>query len=222
MWLQVITDCRNAAQENICSIMSEILNWYVVPAMKNNSVDHVHNTLVLILLIQYVPRLFVMFPLNQRIIKTTGVIANTAWARAAYNLVLYMLASYVLGAAWYLMSIGRQHSCWRDECYAELHRVPPCNFTFLDCHKSTFKFGMFSDAFTSQVATSPMYQKYLYSLWWGLRNLSSYGQNLQTSTYIGETLFCILLSVAGLVLFAQLIGNMQVTSFFYLGVFSLS
>ncbi|KAK1351457.1 hypothetical protein POM88_054294 [Heracleum sosnowskyi] len=134
MWLQVITDCRNASQENICSIMSEILNWYVVPAMKNNSADHVHNTLVLILLIQYVPRLFVMFPLNQRIIKTTGVVANTAWVGAAYNLVLYMLESHVVGAAWYLMSIGRQHSCWRNECYAELHRVPPCNFTFLDCH----------------------------------------------------------------------------------------
>uniref|UniRef100_A0A164VWG0 Cyclic nucleotide-binding domain-containing protein n=1 Tax=Daucus carota subsp. sativus TaxID=79200 RepID=A0A164VWG0_DAUCS len=196
--------------------------------------DHAHNTLVLILLIQYVPRLFVMFPLNQRIIKTTGVVANTAWAGAAYNLVLYMLASHVLGAAWYLMSIGRQHSCWRDECLAEQHRVPPCNFTFLDCNSlgqiqraywlnftkvlstcdannldSTFKFGMFSDAFTSEVAMSPMYEKYLYSLWWGLRNLSSYGQNLQTSTYIGETLFCILLSISGLILFAQLIGNMQ-------------
>ncbi|KAL1812325.1 hypothetical protein ACET3Z_022390 [Daucus carota] len=145
-----------------------------------------------------------------------------------------MLASHVLGAAWYLMSIGRQHSCWRDECLAEQHRVPPCNFTFLDCNSlgqiqraywlnftkvlstcdannldSTFKFGMFSDAFTSEVAMSPMYEKYLYSLWWGLRNLSSYGQNLQTSTYIGETLFCILLSISGLILFAQLIGNMQ-------------
>lgn len=74
----------------------QILNWYVVPAMKNNSTDHAHNTLVLILLIQYVPRLFVMFPLNQRIIKTTGVVANTAWAGAAYNLVLYMLASHVM------------------------------------------------------------------------------------------------------------------------------
>ncbi|WOH05125.1 hypothetical protein DCAR_0624538 [Daucus carota subsp. sativus] len=214
--------------------LPQILNWYVVPAMKNNSADHAHNTLVLILLIQYVPRLFVMFPLNQRIIKTTGVVANTAWAGAAYNLVLYMLASHVLGAAWYLMSIGRQHSCWRDECLAEQHRVPPCNFTFLDCNSlgqiqraywlnftkvlstcdannldSTFKFGMFSDAFTSEVAMSPMYEKYLYSLWWGLRNLSSYGQNLQTSTYIGETLFCILLSISGLILFAQLIGNMQ-------------
>lgn len=102
----------------------------------------------------------------------------------------------VLGAAWYLLSIGRQHSCWRDECQAEAHSVPPCTFNFLDCNSlgqlertywlnftkvlstcdatnedSTFKFGMFADAFTSEVAMSKMYEKYLYSLWWGLRNL---------------------------------------------------
>ena len=39
---------------------------------------------------------------------------------------------------------------------------------------------------------------------------SSYGQNLRTSTYIGETVFCIVLCIGGLILFARLIGNMQV------------
>lgn len=39
---------------------------------------------------------------------------------------------------------------------------------------------------------------------------SSYGQNLSTSTFIGETSFAILVSILGLVLFAHLIGNMQV------------
>ncbi|KAL6012309.1 hypothetical protein ACLOJK_002789 [Asimina triloba] len=37
----------------------------------------------------------------------------------------------------------------------------------------------------------------------------SYGQSLQTSTFIGETLFAILIAILGLVLFAHLIGNMQ-------------
>lgn len=41
-------------------------------------------------------------------------------------------------------------------------------------------------------------------------NYSSYAQSLATSTYIGETLFAILISIIGLVLFAHLIGNMQV------------
>lgn len=75
---------------------------------------------------------------------------------------------------------------------------------------SDFKFGMFADAFTSEVATGTFFQAYLYCLWWGLRNLSSYGQNLTTSTYLGETIFCAVLCIFGLVLFAQLIGNMQV------------
>ncbi|KAL0450644.1 UNVERIFIED_CONTAM: Cyclic nucleotide-gated ion channel 18 [Sesamum latifolium] len=175
-------------------------------------------------------------PLPQRIIKTTGFIAKTAWAGAAYNLLLYLLASHILGASWYLASIGRQHSCWIERCTEEFERIPPCNLKFLDCSSietgnlerqywlnmtkvltscdaknddSHFKFGMFAEAFTSEVASSRFFEKYLYCLWWGLRNLSSYGQNLGTSTYLGETTFCIVLCISGLILFAQIIGNMQ-------------
>ncbi|KAK9135487.1 hypothetical protein Syun_014817 [Stephania yunnanensis] len=39
--------------------------------------------------------------------------------------------------------------------------------------------------------------------------ISSYGQSLSTSTFIGETIFAILIAIFGLVLFAHLIGNMQ-------------
>jgi hypothetical protein len=39
---------------------------------------------------------------------------------------------------------------------------------------------------------------------------SSYGQNLDTTTFIGETSFAIVIAILGLVLFAHLIGNMQV------------
>ncbi|KAK6128330.1 hypothetical protein DH2020_037928 [Rehmannia glutinosa] len=216
--------------------LPQIVNWYVIPATKRNGTGHSKNTLALIVLIQYIPRLFVIFPLNQQIIKTTGFIAKTAWAGAAYNLLLYILASHVLGASWYLASIGRQHSCWEQGCMEEYETFPPCNLKFLDCDSpemggldrqywlnsthvlshcdagnedSDFKFGMFADAFTSEVASSRFVEKYLYCLWWGLRNLSSYGQNLSTSTYLGETTFCIVLCVGGLILFAQLIGNMQ-------------
>ncbi|XP_073296119.1 cyclic nucleotide-gated ion channel 18 [Primulina huaijiensis] len=216
--------------------LPQIVIWYVIPATKTNGTGQADNTLALIVLIQYVPRLFVIFPLNQRIIKTTGFIAKTAWAGAAYNLLLYMLASHVLGASWYLASIGRQHSCWHQGCKDEYTSVPPCNLKFLDCESpemggierqywlnstsvlsrcdasnddSDFKFGMFADAFTSEVASSIFIEKYIYCLWWGLRNLSSYGQNLTTSTYLGETTFCIVLCIGGLILFARLIGDMQ-------------
>ncbi|CAH9117749.1 unnamed protein product [Cuscuta epithymum] len=216
--------------------LPQIVIWYVIPATKGNGSGHDNNTIALIVLIQYLPRLLVSIPLNQRIIKTTGFIAKTAWAGAAYNLILFMLASHVLGASWYLSSIGRQHSCWTMQCKIEQNAVPPCVPSFLDCESVTshtlereywlnttsllsrcdpnnedsdFKFGMFADAFTSEVASSRFIEKYLYCLWWGLRNLSSYGQNLMTSTYIGETVFCISVCIIGLILFSHLIGNMQ-------------
>lgn len=50
---------------------------------------------MLIVLLQYVPRLYLIFPLSSQIIKATGVVTKTAWAGAAYNLLLYMLASHV-------------------------------------------------------------------------------------------------------------------------------
>lgn len=47
---------------------------------------------------------------------------------------------------------------------------------------------------------------------------SSIGQNLMTSTYVGEIDFAIVIAILGLVLFALLIGNMQVS----LGAFVFS
>ncbi|CAA6659503.1 unnamed protein product [Spirodela intermedia] len=213
----------------------QIIVWGIIPAV-NDSKAHTNNTLALIVLIQYVPRLFLIFPLNARIVKANGVVAKTAWAGAAYNLLLYMLASHVLGALWYLLSMERQTSCWLTECRKEdgTFGRPFCNPVFFDCSTleqsdrktwlnsslvitkcdaangpMKFNFGMFADAFINEVVSSPFLEKYLYCLWWGLKNLSSYGQGIVTSTYAGETSFCILICIVGLILFSQLIGNMQ-------------
>ncbi|XP_010251302.1 PREDICTED: cyclic nucleotide-gated ion channel 18-like [Nelumbo nucifera] len=215
--------------------LPQIVIWFVIPAVQNSTADHANNTLSLIVLIQYVPRLFLIFPLNRRIVKTTGVVARTAWTGAAYNLLLYMLASHVLGASWYLLSIEQLHSCWRMECEKESTTIfPSCNIGFLDCssldhsdRKSwfnatrvltncdpndsvlRFKYGMFADALSNDVGSSKFMEKYLYCLWWGLKSLSSYGQSLENNTFVGETSLCILICIMGLVLFSHLIGNMQ-------------
>lgn len=101
----------------------------------------------------------------------------------------------VLGAVWYLSSIGRQFSCWNAECAKE-SRILSCLPSYLDCNSLqqserqywlnithvlyncdpknediNFKFGMFAAAFTNDVASSRFIEKYLYCLWWGLRNL---------------------------------------------------
>ncbi|KDP31121.1 hypothetical protein JCGZ_11497 [Jatropha curcas] len=215
--------------------LPQVIIWFVIPAVKTPSANHAKHTVSLVVLFQYIPRILAVIPLNRRIVKTTGAVAKTAWSGAAYNLVLYVLASHILGASWYLASIQRQHECWDIQCEIEKNHThsPSCNPLFLDCttrdtperdawlrvtHLLTscdarndehFQFGMFADAFINHVGEADFIDKYFYCLWWGLRNLSSYGQNLMASTHEGELLFSIGICIMGLVLFAHLIGNMQ-------------
>ncbi|KDP34243.1 hypothetical protein JCGZ_07814 [Jatropha curcas] len=212
--------------------LPQMVVWFVIPATRGRQTDHKNNALALIVLLQYIPRLYLIFPLSSEIIKATGVVTRTAWAGAVYNLMLYMLASHVLGAAWYLISVDRYKSCWKSNCRNETGPIG-CVLSYLDCdtlnhsdrkawanstsvfkncdpnNSITFQFGIFENAVTKNVVSSNFVEKYLYCLWWGLQQLSSYGQNLETSTFIGETTFAILISILGLVLFAHLIGNMQ-------------
>ena len=41
----------------------QIVIWLVIPATRNSRADHANNTLALFVLVQYIPRLFLMFPL---------------------------------------------------------------------------------------------------------------------------------------------------------------
>ncbi|KAJ8500891.1 hypothetical protein OPV22_011443 [Ensete ventricosum] len=212
--------------------LPQILIW---SAITNSGADHNNNALALIVLVQYIPRLYLIFPLSFQIVKADGVVTKTAWAGAAYNLLLYMIASHVLGASWYLLSVERQTTCWKSECRKENSTDgPSCAPRFLDCSSFneparhdwsdltnvfhncdpsndniTFNYGIFESALKNGAFSTAFIKKYFYCLWWGLQNLSSYGQTLTTSTFIGETLFSILIAILGLVLFAHLIGNMQ-------------
>ncbi|EYU29181.1 hypothetical protein ABFS82_05G123300 [Erythranthe guttata] len=212
--------------------LPQIVIWFILPAIRSSHADHTNNALVLIVFLQYIPRLYLIFPLSSQIIKAAGVVTQTAWAGAAYNLLLYMLASHVLGASWYLVSIERHATCWKSACGDEFNRTK-CSLSYLDCGTLThsdraewvnktlvftncnpdngtyFNYGIFGIAVANHVVSSGFLEKYFYCLWWGLQNLSSYGQGLTTSTFIGETLFAILIAMLGLVLFAHLIGNMQ-------------
>ncbi|XP_022733945.1 cyclic nucleotide-gated ion channel 1-like [Durio zibethinus] len=180
-----------------------------------------------IILCQYVPRIIRIFPLYKEVTRTSGVLTETAWAGAALNLFLYMLASHVLGAFWYLFSIEREDMCWRKAIGSGEHSALYCDKTstavnatlvsllntscpFTKPDPKVFNFGIFNDALASGVAESRDFpKKFFYCFWWGLRNLSSLGQNLKTSTFVAEIIFAISIPILGLVLFAQLIGNMK-------------
>ncbi|KAI7754411.1 hypothetical protein M8C21_000459 [Ambrosia artemisiifolia] len=212
--------------------LPQLFIWFVIPAV--STAARANHSISLIIIIQYIPRLFVIFPLNQRINKTTGVIAKTAWVGAAYYVMLYMLASHVIGASWYLMAIERQYSCWKEECAKEENVTYPCRRVYFDCDhvndpgrdkwlKQTqvltncssenspvnFTFGIYAPAFSEGVTSATFFEKYFFCFWFGLKSLSSYGQNLETSTSVGETIFGCTVCLGGLVIFCLLIGNMQ-------------
>jgi hypothetical protein len=89
------TSLRTIPFAYLSSFSLQIIIWFVIPAIKYSTSEHNNNILVLIVLAQYLPRLYLIFPLTYEIVKTTGVVAKTAWEGAAYNLVLYLIASHV-------------------------------------------------------------------------------------------------------------------------------
>ncbi|EOX95728.1 hypothetical protein QUC31_005189 [Theobroma cacao] len=202
----------------------------IIPTLKGPISLVTKEWLKYIIFCQYVPRILRIFPLYKEVTRTSGLLTETAWAGAALNLFLYMLASHFVGALWYLISIEREDRCWRDatpsgervalycedksEINYDLVRLlnTSCPFTNPDdiTDPKVFNFGIFIDALESGVVeTWDFPEKFFYCFWWGLRNLSSLGQNLKTSTFVGEIIFAVFISIAGLILFSLLIGNMQ-------------
>ncbi|GLU11835.1 hypothetical protein SLE2022_285550 [Rubroshorea leprosula] len=209
--------------------LAQILIWVIIPSVKGSAINNTRNVLLFIIIFQFVPKLFLVFPLTTQVGKAIGFVIETAWLGAAYNLLLFLLSSHVFGASWYLLSIERQEACWKSTCDQE---SPSCQYDYFDCNwlgdtgrnywfqsnnitnlctpsTSAYPFGIYGDAVNNNVTNAPFINKYLYCFWWGLRNLSTLGQNLSPSTYIGEINFTILVGSLGLVLFVSLIGNMQ-------------
>lgn len=83
----------------------QVLIWIAIPHLRGSKVRHARNVLRFIVLFQYLLRLYLIFHLSCQIIKATGVVTKTAWAGAAYNLMLYMLASHVSNS--YISSSGQ-------------------------------------------------------------------------------------------------------------------
>uniref|UniRef100_A0A2P2MAJ6 Cyclic nucleotide-gated ion channel n=3 Tax=Rhizophora mucronata TaxID=61149 RepID=A0A2P2MAJ6_RHIMU len=214
--------------------LPQIVVWRFLLRSKGSDVLATKQSLLFIILLQYVPRFLRILPLTSELKRTSGVFAETTWAGAVYYLLLYMLASHIVGAFWYLLAVERRDTCWQELVCTDPLR---CNKNFLYCgnqhmdgydawsnisptslqancsandSNGPFDFGIFQNALASGVVSSMKFiSKYCYCLWWGLQNLSTLGQGLETSTYTGEVIFSIALAILGLVLFALLIGNMQ-------------
>nr|POF10987.1 cyclic nucleotide-gated ion channel 1 [Quercus suber] len=147
--------------------------------------------LTAVLLFQYVPRIIQIYlSWKDPMRKANRYAKFPIWFKAAFNFSLYIIASHVLGALWYLLSIERETACWLIAC----QKQPGCvgssfncddqslgNRTFLtdSCPINTpnttdmpFDFGIFRDALQSGVVHSKDFpQKFFRCFWWGLRNL---------------------------------------------------
>lgn len=73
----------------------QIMIWFIVPALRSATKAHTNHTVALIVLVQFIPRLFVMIPLNRKIVNSTGIAAKNAWSGAVYNMLLFILAGHV-------------------------------------------------------------------------------------------------------------------------------
>ncbi|KAG7998213.1 hypothetical protein I3843_01G247200 [Carya illinoinensis] len=213
--------------------LPQIVVWEFLQKSKGSEVLATKQALLRIVLFQYIPRFARFVPLNAELKKTAGVFAESALVGAAYYLLWYMLSSHIAGAFWYLFAVERNDTCWRRACKYS----GKCDINYLYCgnkhmggysewqkiresvlvrrcsivdDSSAFNYGIYTQAVASGiVASRAFYSKFCYCLWWGLQNLSTLGQGLQTSTYPGEILFSIFIAISGLLLFALLIGNMQ-------------
>ncbi|MCD7471264.1 Cyclic nucleotide-gated ion channel 1 [Datura stramonium] len=209
--------------------LPQIVLFIIAPNMNRPISLVTREQLVIVIFAQYVPRIFRIYPLYKEVIRTTGFLTETAWAGAAFNLFLFMIASNVVGAFWYLITVERQDDCWSEVCKGIKNCVLDnlccghqgiANAQFLNSScpllkpeavkENDFDFGIFLDALQSRVAEKRnFWSKLFYCFWWGLRNLSSLGQDLKTSNFVGEILFAIFICIVGLILFSLLIGNMQ-------------
>ncbi|KAL7106951.1 hypothetical protein ACP275_06G023600 [Erythranthe tilingii] len=96
--------------------LPQIVILIIIPKLKGARSLNTKNLLKLVVIFQYVPRVLRVYPLYREVTITSGILTETAWAGAAFNLFLYMLASHVLGAFWYLFSIERETTCWEKAC----------------------------------------------------------------------------------------------------------
>ncbi|KAJ0430430.1 putative Ion transport domain-containing protein [Helianthus annuus] len=223
----------------------QFIVFVIINSLDGPSSVSKENLLKFIIFSQYFLRVIQTSLFYQKVTKTSGFGIENAWARAAFNFSLYVLASHVVGALWYLFAIESELRCWRMAC--KRHK---CNSNYLYCGKdhmtnygflktscpllerndikdsTNFDFGIFLDALQTRILeTRDFRQKILYCSLWGLQSLrfgissslinvlfgyNSLGQGLKASTFYGEILFVDFVAVIGLVLFALLIGNMQV------------
>lgn len=219
----------------------QVVFLLVIPRLiRKDMIEQTITLLLLILLFQFIPRIYHIFCLMRRTQKVTGYLFGTIWWGFGLNLILYLVASHVCGGCWYLLSIQRVTACLRQHCEG----TPRCNlpiacaneicYTFVSsketlgnpCAATTvmvekplcldadgpFRHGIYEWALPV-ITSKSIVIKIIYPIFWGLLTLSTFSNILEPTSQWLESLFSSITVLAGLVLFTALVGNIQVFSF---------
>jgi len=79
---------------DVCNVL-QVLIWIAFPNLGRAEFMKTKHAIRLVIILQFLLRLYLTIPLSTRIIQATGNIMEKGWAGAAFNLGLFMLASHV-------------------------------------------------------------------------------------------------------------------------------
>ncbi|XLR47772.1 hypothetical protein S83_032432, partial [Arachis hypogaea] len=86
-------------------LLLQIIILFVLPKyMGSSGANHSKNLIFVVIVVQYIPRLFRFLPLliGQ---SPAGIIFESAWASCTLNLLIFMLSGHIVGSCWYLFEL---------------------------------------------------------------------------------------------------------------------
>ncbi|KAF9594888.1 hypothetical protein IFM89_035049 [Coptis chinensis] len=217
--------------------LPQVALWIVIPSLLDNgSITLVMSMLLIMFLIQYLPKIYHSVCFLRRMQNFSGYIFGTVWWGIALNMIAYFVAAHAAGACWYLLGIQRATKCLRAQCRA----TQGCGPGMLACEQpvyygtthivrdtqrlvwgenkhvrfmciesaENFDYGAYKWT-VPLVINENRLEKILFPIFWGLMTLSTFG-NLESTTEWSEVVFNIIILTSGLLLVTMLIGNIKV------------
>ncbi|KAI3942831.1 hypothetical protein MKW92_015514 [Papaver armeniacum] len=184
----------------------QIVFGLLVPKMiKEEEITVIMTVLLVMFLCQFLPKVYHVVYLIRRMKKVNGYVFGTIWWAFGINLTTYLVASHVAGGCWYVLGIQRVASCLKLQCERTVNCNLPLACSnevcsrfplpdMISCANNTIthaypsvpfclkgngpvRYGIFKLALPV-VSSNSLVVRILYPIYWGLMNLSTFGNNL--------------------------------------------
>ncbi|KAJ0042432.1 hypothetical protein Pint_19133 [Pistacia integerrima] len=236
---KLVWDARAIAQHYVRSLtgfwldvfvilpIPQAVLWLIIPKLiREDEIKQIMSILLLMIMFQFFPKVYHSLTLMRRMTKVTGFIFGTIWWGFSINLIAYLIFSHVTGGCWYALATQRVVSCLQQQCERSKHcgdfspfcskigdgsQTLPTMIGRSSCldDNGPFKYGIYAAALPV-ISSNSLADTILYPIFWGLLNLSSFGNELEPTSDLLEVMFSICIVLCGLSLFTLLVGNIQV------------